>query len=269
MQVYTKDTLIGVLKALNFKPTTSANKTQLITTLKSIVCDEKIPKKECPEGKVINPKTGRCINAPKSKPKTQPKLKSKSPSPKPKSPSPKALEKAEKPSATTLKKWCKEFFDVLDEGNSGCLRYTTIYITLENILASSIPNYDERNTNKLEIVNVDVEGELESINISVQRNNKLVKHIEYYSYDEIVDTDKAIYDFMNTLIEMANKSTKVRILSTPHESACGAEDGTFGKEILRDVFGAFLNECCGISKNNIIIQEGDPETHKRKTIKWK
>ena len=304
MDSYSKDVLKSVLQTFNDKPPSSANKTQLINRLKNVVCDGKVPTKECPPGKVLNPKTGRCINEKKAKlpvkskspVKSQSPVKSKSPvksqSPvKPKSPvksqspvKPKS-EKADKPSKKTFDKWFDVFLPIFDEGNSGCLRYTGINISFNGVTADTVTTFKLDPKDK--IIHVDVDGELEHVQFSSKSTPRILDTIRYYSEDNSSNSESnynnsasnsdksesdaiygAIQDIMYKLWDISNKDVKIQITSAPNESACGADEGTYGKDILRDAFGAFLNECCGIPKENIIIYEVDWETDKKKRIKW-
>tara|TARA_Y100001970_G_C14014612_1_gene740263 strand:+ start:106 stop:903 length:798 start_codon:yes stop_codon:yes gene_type:complete len=75
-----------------------------VTPLKQNEPDEK-PKKECPPGKIINPKTGRCINKPKEKTQKKPqKDKSKKECPPGKIVNPKTGRCINKPKEKTNKK---------------------------------------------------------------------------------------------------------------------------------------------------------------------
>lgn len=247
MNTYTKDQLIQMLEILKDKPAKSATKAVLIERLKGVVCDGDVPGikvKECPEGKVINPKTGRCIKAQK-KPAHAP-----APAAKPVA-VPKPAPAAKPALAPSKISWTDKLMKIFDKGNDGALSYTTVYI----YVAYTSGKGDVR---------VEISGELENIALY---KGKTVK-------PRVFDMDRTgVTAFIHAIKGECDAGAQVTIRSLPSDFAWHTDKpGGFGKAVLRDVFGAFLRDECGVAQGRIkIVEEAVSEDMgvKEFLVSWK
>jgi len=142
------------------------------------------------------------------------------------------------------KKWAATFTATFHEGNSGCLRYTPIYIEINNAIVKGIA------TN----VTVAIDGELETTEIKEGHHNTLFseKHFNQEAWEVPRHTLIAL---LGTLRKVTTPTSSIIITGAPGSGARYAEvPGKFGSKILRDVFGAFFNSC-GVPNAKIVITE--------------
>lgn len=200
-----KETLINILKELNDSPNPYATKEELVNRLKYIVLGH-----QDKEMLVMEPHERiKPLPKPINKPHTEP-IKTKS-----------LHENIKDISEKSLNKWVNQFSLFLENGNSGCIRYSSVNIFLDNIPSNLIPTYKY----KKDTVNVNIEfhGESETAKIYIYNKeipNKPQKKFKYITDNYELDYQN-ITNLVSFLMKIGKSASKVFItMSEATDESC-------------------------------------------------